>query len=120
MNEPGRNAAFNPFALNRRAFLADYCGGIGGLALAHLLQREALAAGGQRKAPLASIPPHNPGRAKSVICLFQHGGPSQMDLFDAKPQLSRHSGEPYPGKVEVHFAHASTNLLGSPFKFKKR
>ena len=32
MNEPGRNAAFNPFALNRRAFLADYCGGIGGLA----------------------------------------------------------------------------------------
>jgi len=119
MNEPAANKTLNPFAVNRRAFLADYCGGIGGLALAHLLQQEAFAAGSQRQDPLASVPPHTVGRAKSVICLFQHGGPSQMDLFDAKPQLSRHSGEPYPGKVEVHFAHSSTNLLGSPFKFKK-
>src|ERR1700733_8702053 len=120
MNKPAGKKTLNPFAVNRRAFLANYCGGIGGLALAHLLQREAVAAGGQRKDPLASGPPHKPSQAKSVICLFQHGGPSQMDLFDAKPELLRHSGEPYPGKVEVHFAHASTNLLGSPFKFKKR
>ncbi|HET6327424.1 MAG TPA: DUF1501 domain-containing protein [Planctomycetaceae bacterium] len=109
----------NSFAVNRRAFLADYCGGIGGLALAHLLQNEASASSGARKDPLAAVAPRRAGRAKSVICLFQHGGPSQMDLFDAKPQLTRHNGEPYPGKVEVHFAHAVTNLLASPFKFQK-
>jgi Protein of unknown function (DUF1501) len=107
----------NPFAVDRRAFLADYCGGIGALALAHLLRSEASASGGSRTSPLA---PHHGGRAKSVICLFQHGGPSQMDLFDAKPQLNRHNGEPYPGKVEVHFAHSAMNLLASPFKFQKR
>lgn len=113
------NKLANPFSVNRRAFLADYCGGIGGLALAHLLQSEASASSEARKDPLASVAPRRSGRAKSVICLFQHGGPSQMDLFDAKPQLTRHNGEPYPGKVEVHFAHAAMNLLASPFKFQK-
>jgi hypothetical protein len=112
------NRTLNPFAVNRRAFLADYCGGIGALALAHLLQNEACA-GGPRRDPLAAVAPRHAGHAKSVICLFQHGGPSQMDLFDAKPQLTRHNGEAYPGKVEVHFAHASTNLLASPFRFRK-
>jgi hypothetical protein len=114
------NRIFNPSAINRRAFLGDYCGGIGALALAHMLQNESPASSGQRKDPLASTAPHRAGQAKSVICLFQHGGPSQMDLFDPKPELSRHNGEAYPGKVEVHFAHASTNLLASPFKFHKR
>ncbi|HEV7999676.1 MAG TPA: DUF1501 domain-containing protein [Planctomycetaceae bacterium] len=113
------NKLVNRFAVNRRAFLANYCGGIGGLALAHLLQNEASASSGTRKDPLAVVGPRRAGRAKSVICLFQHGGPSQMDLFDAKPQLTRHNGEPYPGKVEVHFAHAAMNLLASPFKFQK-
>jgi Protein of unknown function (DUF1501) len=113
------NRSFNPFAVNRRAFLADYCGGIGALALSHLLRNEA-SASGTRRGPLAPVEPHQAGRAKSVICLFQHGGPSQMDLFDSKPQLTRHNGEAYPGKVEVHFAHTSTNLLASPFKFHNR
>jgi hypothetical protein len=113
--------SFNPhtFGLNRRMFLANYAGGIGAFALSHLLRNEARAEPGSRRGnPLLQVPPHHPPRAKSVICLFQHGGPSQMDLFDAKPQLSRHNGKPYPGKIEAHFDHQSTNLLGSPFRFR--
>jgi hypothetical protein len=109
----------NPLAINRRLFLANYAGGIGAFALAQLLQREVRGASDPRRGnPLAQVPPRHAPRAKSVICLFQHGGPSQMDLFDAKAQLTRFSGKPYPGKIEVHFDHATKNLLGSPFRFR--
>src|SRR5438552_7997251 len=104
--------------MNRRAFLGRWAGGIGSLALAHLLAQER--AVGQAPAdPLATRTPHHPARAKSVICLFQHGGPSQMDLFDPKPQLAKQSGKPYPGKLEAHFHTQVGNLLGSPFKFHR-
>ena len=60
-----------------------------------------------RDATDASHPPSRPrARAKSVICLFQHGGPSQMDLFDPKPALTKHHGKPYPGQLEIHFNNA--------------
>jgi hypothetical protein len=63
---------------------------------------------------------HHPPRAERVVVLFQNGGPSQMDLFDPKPELSRHSGKPYPGgvKVETLSPAGSGNLLGSPFAFR--
>ena len=57
-------------------------------------------------------------RAKSVICLFQHGGPSQMDLFDPKPALTKHHGKPYPGQLEIHFDKQAGKLLASPFRFR--
>src|SRR5262249_34588769 len=77
------------------------------LALAHLT------------ASAASTAPAT-GKARSVICLFQHGGPSQMDLFDPKPELTRNDGKPYPGgDLEVHFDKQKGNCLGSPFKFQK-
>jgi len=110
------------FELNRRAFLARYAGALGPLALASLLRSEqtARAAGGPvADDPLAPRPPHHEPSAKSVICLFQHGGPSQMDLFDPKPELTRHHGKPYPGEVEAHFHTQVQNLLASPFKFHK-
>ena len=104
----------NPFPLNRRAFLGRYAGALGSLALADLLAdsvpREARAA--------ATAMPSEAGRAKAVICLFQHGGPSQMDLFDAKPELTRHDGKPYDGELEVHFHEQKGNLLASPFAFR--
>jgi hypothetical protein len=111
------------FQFNRRAFLATYVGGIGSLALSYLMRSEARgasvtgasAAGG----PLDQRAGHHAARAKSVICLFQHGGPSQMDLFDPKPELSKRSGQEYPGKVEAHFHTQVRNLLGSPFQFHK-
>ena len=57
-------------------------------------------------------------RARSVICLFQHGGPSQMDLFDPKPVLTEHHGKPYPGSLEIHFDKQAGKLLSSPFRFR--
>ncbi len=102
-------------ALNRRAFLGLYAGGLGSLALAHL------AAAGENRSPsadpLAPRKPHFEPKAKAVICLFQHGGPSQMDLFDPKPELTRQHGKPHPDKLEVHFHTQQGKLLASPFKF---
>src|SRR5258708_654391 len=100
--------------LTRRAFLGSYAGSLGGLALAHLLASESKAAG-----PLVSKSPHHKPRAKAVICLFQHGGPSQMDLFDPKPELTRRHGQPHPGSLEIHFHTQVGKLLASPFQFPK-
>ena len=46
--------------------------------------------------PLAPRPGHFPARAKSVIYLFMAGGPSQLELFDYKPELQKYSGQPIP------------------------
>ena len=99
------------FALNRRAFLARYAGSLGSLALAQLAAEAA--------DPLAPKTPHHAAKAKAVICLFQHGGPSQMDLFDPKPELTKQHGQAHPDKLEVHFHTQAGKLLASPFKFQK-
>ncbi len=104
------------FALNRRAFLGRYAGAIGTLALASLLEEDARA--GERRAPAADRARSARPRARSVICLFQHGGPSQVDLFDPKPMLTKHHGQPHPGRLEVHFSARTGNLLASPFQFR--
>src|SRR6202011_2084593 len=103
------------FRFTRRAFLGRYAGCLGSLALAHLLGEEARAGAG----PLTTRPPHHPARARAVICLFQHGGPSQMDLFDHKPELTKRHGQKYSGDLEVHFHTQVGKVLGSPFKFGK-
>jgi hypothetical protein len=103
-------------ALTRRAFLSRYAGCLGGLALSHLLGAEAQAAG---SGPVAPKEPHHRPRAKAVICLFQHGGPSQMDLFDHKPELTKRHGQQHPGPLEIHFHTQAGKLLASPFKFQR-
>src|SRR4051812_34956166 len=100
------------FAFTRRAFLTRSAGSLGGLAFAHLAAEAA--------DPLAPKLPHFPAKAKAVICLFQHGGPSQMDLFDPKPELTKQHGKPHPDKLEAHFHTQTGKLLASPFKFSKR
>jgi hypothetical protein len=99
----------NSFGLNRRAFLGRFTGTLGSLALADLLRAEETLA-----------EPRPPARARSVICLFQHGGPSQMDLFDPKPELTKWDKKPHPGSLEVHFDKQQGNLLASPFVFRPR
>jgi hypothetical protein len=99
------------FSLHRRAFLSHTAGCLGGLALAQLAAEAADS--------LAPKKPHHPAKAKAVICLFQHGGPSQMDLFDPKPELTKRHGQPHPGKLETHFHTQMGKLLASPFKFAK-
>ncbi len=109
----------NEFAVNRRMFLNNCAGGIGSLALAHLLSADAAVSSdaGRGRNSLAVRSPHDQPRAQSVICLFQNGGPSQVDLFDPKPELTRLHGKPYPGKLDAHFDKQIRNLLASPFHF---
>jgi hypothetical protein len=112
------------FAPNRRAFLAGYAGALGPLALAQLAAAEDGRAEpgrsqGNSQDPHPPKEPHLPAKAKAVICLFQHGGPSQMDLFDPKPELTKRHGQPHPEKLEVHFHTQQGKLLASPFKFAR-
>ena len=108
------------FTQNRRAFLRTSAGSLGALALSHLLSGESRAGGaGVLNSPLSPKGPHHTPRAKSVICLFQHGGPSQMDLFDPKPELNKRDGQDHPGQLEIHFEKQAGKLLKSPFPFRK-
>jgi hypothetical protein len=79
--------------LTRRQLFSRTSTGIGVAALAHLLEREGKAAG----APAAV--PHFAPRAKRIIYLFQHGAPSQLDLYDYKPALARLRGSELPDSV---------------------
>ncbi|MBN9518297.1 DUF1501 domain-containing protein, partial [bacterium] len=108
------------FILNRRAFLGRYAGGLGPLALAHLAAEARADAPPPPADPLAPKRPHHAAKAKAVICLFQHGGPSQMDLFDPKPELTRRHGQAHPEQLEVHFHTQQGKLLASPFRFARR
>src|SRR6202045_3742396 len=93
-------------ALTRRQFFGRNAAGIGGMALASLLNPEAFAAiaGGPEINPktggLASLP-HFAPKAKRVIYLHQSGAPSQMDLFDYKPKLAKDRGAELPGSVRM-------------------
>ena len=107
-----------PYSLNRRSFLGGSTGALGMLALAHLLRAESKppATADQRHLTMDAATHHRP-RAKSVICLFQHGGPSQVDLFDPKPALTKLDGKQYSGDLEAHFDKQKGNCLASPFRF---
>src|SRR5258706_7169555 len=94
--------------VSRRAFLGQSAGSLGAMALAHLFANQS------RAAPAVNASAKAKAKAKSVICLFQHGGPSQMDLFDPKPVLAKHDGKPYPGgDLETHFDKQKGNCLSS-------
>ena len=113
MNQPPQH--YQP-ALSRRDFLVRAGGGCGGLALLALLQQEG------RAASAAQAPHFNP-KAKSVIWCFLDGGPSHVDLFDPKPQLSKLDGKPLPDSFERPVTAmgktAYTPLLGSRRSFKQ-
>jgi hypothetical protein len=119
-------------SLSRRELLSRYAGGLGGIALLSLLAEEGLLAGdtasseplhvprGERRHDLTPKPPHFAPQAKAVISLFQHGGPSHLDLFDPKPELEKWGGKDYPGEVTYSFVNrASRKLLASPFRFER-
>ena len=109
---------FDPMSVSRRAVLSHYAGSLGPLALAYLAAQEKARGDTGRLPSGAAV--GGGGKAKSVICLFQHGGPSQMDLFDPKPELTKWHGKPYPGgNLEIHFDKQAGNVLGSPYAFKK-
>src|SRR5205823_6588813 len=106
-------------AISRRHFFRDCTVGLGGMALTSLLAREATATASVN--PLQSRSGHFPGRAKSVIFLFMAGGPSQLELFDLKPELKRLDGQVVPqsftqGK-RFAFIRPDAKLLGTRRRF---
>jgi len=102
----------------RREFLQQTGLGFGAVALASLIaEEEAVAATGSRD--MTPRLGHFPARAKSVIMLFHNGGPSQMDLFDPKPELQKRSGQKVPNILGGNAdSEQKDPLMGSPFKFR--
>jgi hypothetical protein len=105
--------------LTRRDALRSFGVGFGGLALAGLLADALRAAD-----PLAAKAAPAPAKAKRVIFLFMHGGPSAIDSFDQKPALEKHDGQVAPKLPKLTFAAANgregSKLWKSPFKFTPR
>ena len=108
--------------ITRRHFFEQTAFGIGGVALASLMNDSLLAKAQQATAdnPLAAARRFAP-KAKRVIYLFMAGAPSQIDLFDPKPTLSKHDGQDIPDEFvkgeRFAFIKGKPKLLASPFKF---
>jgi len=103
------------FAPSRRDLLKSTALGFGMLALQDLLQAGEAAP----RDPLRPRAPHFTPKAKRVIFLFMHGGPSQVDTFDYKPKLAIDDGKPLPFPKPRVVSGATGNLLKSPFEFKQ-
>ncbi|MCU0705971.1 MAG: DUF1501 domain-containing protein [Fimbriiglobus sp.] len=102
--------------VSRRQMLARTGTGLGLLGLAALAERSAAAPASAAPAnPLAPRVAHFPAKAKHVIHLFMNGGPSQVDTFDPKPELTKRHGE----KIDLNTGRSKGALMKSPFSFKK-
>jgi Protein of unknown function (DUF1501) len=101
-------------SVSRRWFLEE-CGiGLGAAALTSMAATNE---------PLAPKQPHFAPKAKRVIVLFMAGGPSQLELFDYKPQLAKFDGALPPADLlkgyRAAFINPNSKLLGPKFKFAK-
>jgi hypothetical protein len=110
-------------AQTRRHFLTSSASGLGGIALAAMLQDDAAGAADDAN-PLRAKPPHFAPKAKSCVFFFNEGGASQLDLFDPKPKLKQLHGQPLPDSLtkNVRFAFIKKEnalVMGSPRKFAK-
>jgi hypothetical protein len=117
---------FTPCGRTRREFLWQAGGGFVGTALTYLLAQDgffdAKASGAESTPnPLGPKKPHFPAKAKSCIFLFNYGGPSQVDLFDPKPELTKRTGQAMPNLDDdpLFKARNPGTLLGSSRKFVK-
>jgi hypothetical protein len=106
--------------LSRRSFLERSGLGFGTLTLAALLKQDGLladqpnsSARGLNASPKGG---HFPAQANRVVLLMQSGGPSQMDLFDPKPELQKRHGEGVP--IDSLQGRPREPLMASPFKFR--
>ena len=90
--------------MDRRQFLWNFGGGLGGIALAQMMSGET----------------HFPAKAKRVVQLFMSGAASQCDTFDYKPELIRRNGEKFDpgGKVEL-FQSSPGAVMKSPWEWKQ-
>jgi hypothetical protein len=132
-NDPAAARMAQVAHATRRTFLGSLAGGaaafsLGGIALSELLAREARASGEQPDAaapadPLAPRAPHFPARAKNVIYIHLAGSPSQLELFDYKPTLTKFNGVPCPDEYlkgeKFAFIQGHPTLLGPVHNFAR-
>ncbi len=103
--------------LTRRGMLREGACGFGMLALAGLLGNDRLRAGSvalDDADPLAVREPHFAPKAKRVIFLFMHGGPSSVDTFEYKPYLEKNHGNPLPIERPLAFDDEEPGPLMKP------
>lgn len=120
----------------RRHFFRDCGVGVGKIALASLLTERlgssaaraatagaGVSGGSSVRGVMAPRPSHYAGRAKAVIQLFMAGAPSQLDLFDHKPELAKLEGKPLPPSViggqRYAFIRPDAAVMGPRFKFSR-
>jgi hypothetical protein len=128
MSCPRCTGAVPAAGLSRRSLLNRFGLGLGGIALANLVNPAPLgatAADQDRGAPGGTL--HVPAKAKRVIYLFMAGGPSQMETFDYKPALNQRNGEELPESVRqgqrltgMSGNQSTLPLAGSPFAFSRQ
>ena len=111
-------------SVTRRRFLRGSALGLGSIALASLTAEDACQAGVAATSPFEVRAPHFPPRAKRVIFLYMLGGPSQLDLFEPKSELSRRDGQQIPesflkGTKFAQIQEKQPKLMGSPWKFAR-
>ncbi len=115
-------------AVTRRHFFRQFGFGIGAAAFAHLASPDLFAAraaqaGIDAANPLAPRAPHFASKTKSIVFLFMAGAPSQLDMFDYKPQLTQRNGQNCPEEFfkgeRFAFIRGVPKLLGTPHTFKQ-
>src|SRR6185295_3421576 len=110
--------------LSRREMLSRSALGFGSLALWDLLGDRSMRAAEAAAGPALGGRPR--GKARSVIFLYMGGGPSQVDTFDPKPELTRFHDREVPDSLarelplSAMMGNAVKKLMGSPFPFERR
>jgi len=108
---------FEPQPINRREAVLRMAGGFGAIGLSAVLADEARSSEIPSSQPVRG--PHFTPRARNLVFLFMPGGPSQVDTFDPKPELSRLNGQPLPVDKPRLVATKTGNLMASPWTFAK-
>lgn len=110
-----------PAEISRRGVLSTAAHGFGALALSTLLRDQNVAVGSDASGTTAGVLKqlHRPARARRIVQLFMAGAASHLDLFDYKPALIRHHGEPSDfGEPVEAFQNGLGPWMKSPFRFR--
>ena len=126
MTPPMFHPTTHPGLCSRRHMIRTSAFGLGSMAAAWLLNQEAVRALEPVKPQiepqsfdLLPKPPPTPGKARAMISMFMMGGPSQIDLFDPKPELIKRNGQNFPGDIQWdNPAQASREILAPLWKFQ--
>lgn len=107
--------------INRRRLLQTAGGGIGGWALRNLIIEDHTLVASENSGSLTSRTPHFSASAKSVIFIFAYGGPSQVDMFDYKPALTKWHGKSIPvfEKDDAFNITTKDTAMMSPYSFSR-